>query len=100
MILSNIQSNCNFIFGQFAVARKLILMAELSGRQASLFSFFGMELLWDDINHISKDRFGWIALNVIFQGRKGQMLPFLGPLDLLPWRVVGRSVCLSVCQHL
>ena len=24
----------------------------------------------------------------------------LGPLDLLPWRVVGRSVCLSVCQHL
>ena len=22
---------------------------------------------------------------------------FLGPLDLLPWRVVGRSVCLSVC---
>ena len=25
--------------------------------------------------------------------------PFLGPLDLLPWRVVGRSVsvCLSVC---
>ena len=23
-------------------------------------------------------------------------LKFLGPLDLLPWRVVGRSVCLSV----
>ena len=22
---------------------------------------------------------------------------FLGPLDLLPWRVVGRSVCLSIC---
>ena len=32
---SNIQSNFNFIFGQFSVARKLILMAELSGRQAS-----------------------------------------------------------------
>ena len=25
----------------------------------SLLVFFGMELLWDDINHISKDRFDW-----------------------------------------
>ena len=39
--------------------------------------FFGMELPWDDINHISKDRFGWIALNVIFQGQKCQIWLFL-----------------------
>ena len=35
MIFSNIRTDFNFIFGQFSVARKLILMAELSGRQAS-----------------------------------------------------------------
>ena len=39
--------------------------------------FFGMELLWDDINHISKDRICWIAPKVIFQGRKGQIWPLL-----------------------
>ena len=37
MIFRNIQSNVNFIFGQFSVDRKLILVVELSGRQASSF---------------------------------------------------------------
>ena len=27
------------------------------------------------------------------------MNAFIGPLDLLPWRVVGRSVCLSVTRQ-
>ena len=37
MIFSNIfePTSTNFIFGQFSVVRKLILNAELSGRQAS-----------------------------------------------------------------
>ena len=50
----------------------------LSQKRFSNFSsFFGMKLLLGDINHISKDRFGWIALKVIFQGRKGQICLFL-----------------------
>ena len=50
----------------------------LSQKRFSNFSsFFGMKLLWHDINHISKDRFCWIALKVIFLGQNGQILPFL-----------------------
>ena len=33
------------------------------------FLIFCMKLLLGDINHISKDRFGWIAKKVIFQGQ-------------------------------
>ena len=55
------------------------------GENASVtfFLFFGMELLWDDINRISKDRFGWIVLKVLFQGRKGQILDLFTHLSML-----------------
>ena len=45
-------------------------------RPTGLLVSLGMELLWDDINQISKDSFGWIALKVIFQGRRGQIWLF------------------------
>ena len=32
---------------------------------ASVTFYFGMNVLWDDINQIFKDGFGWIALNVL-----------------------------------
>ena len=39
-------------------------------RFSNFFFFFGMKLLLGDINHISKDRFGWIALKVHFSRSK------------------------------
>ena len=34
-------------------------------------------------NELSKDRFDWIALKVLFQGQKGQILAFFTYLSML-----------------
>ena len=50
MIFCNIRTDFNFSFGQFSVARKLILNG---GAIRPIGLLFGMRLLWDDINNIS-----------------------------------------------
>ena len=47
----------NLTFGQFSVARKLIINGGAIRLRGLLFLFW-QELLWDDIKHISTDRLG------------------------------------------
>ena len=63
-------SNADLLVVRLSI-RLSLLQSRLRGRGQSqkcfsnFFFFFGMKLLWEHINHISKDRFGWIALKAL-----------------------------------
>ena len=59
-------------------------------------AFHRMELLRDDINHISRNKFGSITLKVIFQGQKGQIWPFFTWSPFAPKLFCNFSFCIEL----
>ena len=63
------------------------------------FLYFGMNLPKDGTNQLPKAGFDWIALKVIFQGRKGLNLPLFSNLTLIVKLFIIWPVTFSLFWH-